>query len=56
MKSIEYVEYINSREYHKGGYDQFAENKEKFGVKSDFDISLYTTDVDKDEVPLYMLI
>lgn len=55
MKSIELFVEFKSREYHKGGYDQFAENKEKFGVKSDFDISLYTTDVDKDEVPLYIL-
>lgn len=36
-----------------GAFDQFAENKEKFGVKSDFDISLYSTRVEYDEVPLY---
>ena len=35
-----------------GAYDQFAENKEKFGVKSDFDISVYSTHVNPDEIPL----
>ena len=36
-----------------GSFDQFAENKEKFGVKSDFDISLYSSRVEYDEVPMY---
>ena len=35
-----------------GSFDQFAENKEKFGVKSDFDIALYSTHVDYKEIPM----
>ena len=37
-----------------GAYDQFAENKTKFGVQTDFDITVYSTRVNADEVPEYV--
>lgn len=39
-----------------GAYDQFAENQSKFGVKSDFDMTVYTTYVNSAEVPEYVLL
>ena len=39
-----------------GAYDQFAENRTKFGVSSEFDITMYTSHVNSDEVPLYELL
>lgn len=36
-----------------GAYDQFAENREKFGVLSEFDMTMYTTHVNVADVPLY---
>ena len=37
-----------------GAYDQFAENQTKFGVQSNFDITVYSTHVNADEVPEYV--
>ena len=37
-----------------GAYDQFAENQTKFGVQSDFDITVYSTHVNADEGPEYV--
>lgn len=36
-----------------GAYDQFAENREKFGVTSEFDIALYTSHVSIEDLPAY---
>ena len=36
-----------------GAYDQFAENRAKFGVNSDFDITMYTSHVSTEELPAY---
>lgn len=33
----------------KGGWDQFQTNEEKFGIKSEFDESFYTTTINKDD-------
>lgn len=41
------------RNFHMGAYDQFAENREKFGVLSEFDMTMYTTHVNAADVPLY---
>ena len=44
------------RNFRMGAYDQFAENQSKFGVKSDFDMTVYTTYVNSAEVPEYGLL
>lgn len=30
-----------------GGWDQFAENEKRFGLKTDYDENMYTTAIDK---------
>ena len=42
------------RGFRMGAYDQFAENHSKFGVQSDFDITMYSTRVNANEVPEYV--
>ena len=42
----------DARNFHMGAYDQFAENREKFGVLSEFDMTMYTTSVNAADVPL----
>ena len=43
---------MRSRDFRMGAYDQFAENQSKFGVHSEFDLTMYTTHVNSAEVPL----
>lgn len=37
-----------------GGWDQFKANEEQFGLKSDYDENLYTTQIDRSN-PLYLI-